>query len=192
VLPHALDHTLSADVVVDPESEFVSEFYRSERGDYILNPLDARCPLWSPWFELRAESYEADCEALAASLIPDPPDVYHEGGASFFFRQSTRTLLTSIFRVAEPRLLALPRAELRQKLAGTATEALIDPGAHEQGAGIVATAANATKHFHYLPEHAPRRWSALSWSKQRQGWLFLTSSEESRDAALPLQSVWLD
>jgi Type IV secretion-system coupling protein DNA-binding domain len=186
-------------VVVDPESEFVGEFYRPERGDYILNPLDARCPVWSPWFELRPESYEADCEALAASLIPDPPDVYHEGGASFFFRQSSRTLLTSIFRVAEPRqaatipkLLALPRAELRQKLAGTPAEALIDPGAHEQGAGIVATAANATNHFHYLPERSPRRWSALDWSKRRRRWLFLTSSEESRDAALPLQSVWLD
>jgi Type IV secretion-system coupling protein DNA-binding domain len=186
-------------VVVDPESEFVAEFYRPERGDYILNPLDTRCPEWSPWFELRAESYATDCEALAASLIPDPPDVYHEGGASFFFRQSSRTLLTSLFRVAQPRqaaaiprLLTLPRAELRAKLAGTPAEALIDPGAHEQGAGIVATASNATKHFQYLPERAPRRWSALEWSKQRKGWLFLTSSEESRDAALPLQSVWLD
>jgi hypothetical protein len=185
--------------VVDPESEFVAEFYRPERGDQILNPLDARCPTWSPWFELRTESYDSDCDALAASLIPDPPDVYHEGGASFFFRQSSRTLLTSIFRVAEPRdaaaipgLLALPRAELRERLAGTPAEALIDPGAHEQGAGIVATAANATKCFRYLPERGPRRWSALEWSRDRRGWLFLTSSEDSRDAALPLQSVWLD
>ncbi len=171
----------------------------AERGDQILNPLDARCPLWSPWFELRTESYDSDCEALAASLIPDPPDVYHEGGASFFFRQSSRTLLTSIFRIAEPRdaaaipgLLALPRGQLREKLAGTPAEALIDPGAHEQGAGIVATAANATKCFRYLPERGPRRWSALESSKDRRGWLFLTSGEDSRDAALPLQSVWLD
>jgi hypothetical protein len=150
-------------VVIDPEGEFVAEFYRPERGDYILNPLDARCPEWSPWFELKPESYQSDCEALAASLIPDPPDVYHEGGAGFFFRQSSRTLLTSIFRVAEPRqattilgLLTLPRGELRRKLGGTPAEALIDPGAHEQGAGIVATAANATKYFQYLPEQVER------------------------------------
>jgi hypothetical protein len=186
-------------VVVDPECEFVSEFYQPGRGDFILNPLDARCPCWSPWYELRDESHDADCEALAASLLPDPPDAYHEGGASFFFRQSSRTLLTSIFRIAEPReaasiprLLTLPRAELRRALAGTPAEALIDPGAHEQGAGIVATAANATKAFHYLPVQAPRTWSALEWSAQRNGWLFLTSSEESKDAALQLQSVWLD
>jgi hypothetical protein len=186
-------------VVVDPECEFVSEFYQPGRGDFILNPLDARCPRWSPWYELRDESYDADCEALAASLLPDPPDTYHEGGASFFFRQSSRTLLTSIFRIAEPReaasiprLLTLPRAELRRALAGTPAEALIDPGAHEQGAGIVATAANATKSFQYLPVRALRTWSALDWSAQRNGWLFLTSSEESKDAALQLQSVWLD
>lgn len=186
-------------VVVDPECEFVSEFYQPSRGDFILNPLDARCPRWSPWYELRDESHDADCEALAASLLPDPPDAYHEGGASFFFRQSSRTLLTSIFRIAEPkeaasipRLLTLPRAELRRALAGTPAEALIDPGAHEQGAGIVATAANATKPFQYLPAQASRTWSALDWSAQRNGWLFLTSSEESKDAALQLQSVWLD
>ena len=186
-------------VVVDPECEFVSEFYQPGRGDFILNPLDARCPRWSPWYELHDESHDADCEALAASLLPDPPDAYHEGGASFFFRQSSRTLLTSIFRIAEPkeaasipRLLTLPRAELRRALAGTPAEALIDPGAHEQGAGIVATAANATKAFQYLPAQASRRWSALDWSAQRNGWLFLTSSEESKDAALQLQSVWLD
>ena len=38
-------------VVLDPECEYVSEFYRSGRGDLILNPLDARCPAWSPWWE---------------------------------------------------------------------------------------------------------------------------------------------
>jgi hypothetical protein len=186
-------------VVIDPECEFVSEFYQPGRGDFILNPLDARCPRWSPWYELRDESHDADCEALAASLLPDPSDSNHEGGASFFFRQSSRSLLTSIFRIAEPkeaasipRLLTLPRAELRRALAGTPAEALIDPGAHEQGAGIVATAANATKAFHYLSEKAPRSWSAMEWSAKRQGWLFLTSSEESKDAALQLQSVWLD
>lgn len=46
--------------------------------------------------------------------------------------------------------------------------------------------------FFYLPLQAPRSWNALEWSAQRNGWLFLTSSEESKDAALQLQSVWLD
>jgi len=29
-------------VVVDPDCEFTAEFYRPERGDVVLNPLDAR------------------------------------------------------------------------------------------------------------------------------------------------------
>ena len=36
-------------VVLDPECDYVPEFYRPEMGDLILNPLDARCPSWSPW-----------------------------------------------------------------------------------------------------------------------------------------------
>ena len=35
-------------ILYDPTNEFVQEFYRPERGDYILNPLDARCPFWNP------------------------------------------------------------------------------------------------------------------------------------------------
>lgn len=63
---------------------------------------------------------------------------------------------------------------------------------HEQGAGIVATAFNATSCFRHLPAQAERSWSALEWAETRHGWLFLSSTEESREAALPLQSVWLD
>jgi len=69
---------------------------------------------------------------------------------------------------------------------------LSDPGAHEQGAEIVATAFNATNPFRYLSGDAEQAWSALEWAQSRAGWLFLTSTEDSREAALPLQSVWLD
>ena len=31
--------------MVDPECEYVSEFYRPVRGDLILNPVDERCPV---------------------------------------------------------------------------------------------------------------------------------------------------
>ena len=34
-----------AAVVYDPATEFVKRFYDGERGDVVLNPLDARCPL---------------------------------------------------------------------------------------------------------------------------------------------------
>jgi type IV secretory pathway TraG/TraD family ATPase VirD4 len=186
-------------VVLDPECEYLLEFYRPARGDLILNPLDARCPTWSPWWELKPGSEAMDAEALAAALIPDPSNMFGQSGADFFFRQSARTLIVSLLHCVKsreagdiPKLLALPRAKLKEALRGAPAEALIDPGAHDQGAGIVATAFNATNPFRYLVGEADRAWSALEWAQSRAGWLFLTSTEDSRDAALPLQSVWLD
>jgi len=81
---------------------------------------------------------------------------------------------------------------LKEALRGTPAEALIDPGAHEQGAGILATAFNATGSFRHLPGRPEWSWSALEWADTRHDWLFLSSTEESREAALPLQSLWLD
>jgi Type IV secretion-system coupling protein DNA-binding domain len=55
-------------------------------------------------------------------------------------------------------------------------------------------ATNATNPFCYLPPEMPGRakWSAVDWARDRRGWLFLTSTEDSHAAALPLQNVWLD
>jgi hypothetical protein len=186
-------------VVVDPECEYISEFYRPVRGDLILNPVDERCPYWSPWLELSERYYQADAAMLAASLIAEPPRGY-ESGSDHFFRQSSRTLLESLLEVAEvheppslPKLLELDREKLKRALSGTPAFSLIDPGAHEQGAGIVATVANATRPFLYLPASDGRPcWSALQWSERPQGWLFLTMRDASNSAALPLANLWLD
>jgi len=169
------------------------------RGDLILNPVDERCPYWSPWLELSERYYQPDAATLAASLIPEPPRG-HESGSDHFFRQSSRTLLESLLQVITrrepqsiPKLLELNRQQLKQALSGTPAYSLIDPGAHEQGAGIIATAANGTRPFLYLPPSDGRRpWSALEWAGHPEGWLFLTMRDESNSAALPLANLWLD
>ena len=46
-------------IVVDPECEYIAEFYRSAREDLVLNPVDERCPYWSPWLELSERFYQA-------------------------------------------------------------------------------------------------------------------------------------
>lgn len=188
-------------VVLDPEREYVQEFYDPKRGDLILNPRDRRCPWWSPWEEFRKDSFDTDVAALAASMLPDLPNTFAENASARFFRESSRTLLEAIFhKVPEHQterilqVLSLPREELRQTLAGTPAEPLIDPGAHEQGAGIVATAAGAVRPFQYLPgrEETDASWSAQRWAEQPRGWLFLTSMEDSRAALVRLQALWLD
>jgi energy-coupling factor transporter ATP-binding protein EcfA2 len=185
-------------IVIDPDCEFVQEFYDEGRGDVVLNPLDARCPFWSPWLEFREGSFTMDAEAMAASLIRGQARTPTEE----FFRESSRTLIEGIFQVVKDRedarvitdFLALSRGEIQQGLTGTRAYPLVDPGAHEQGSGILATAANAVKPFYHLPRQAQttRMWSARTWAETREGWIFLSSTEDSRAAIQRLQGVWLD
>jgi hypothetical protein len=39
-------------IVYDPAMEYLPQFYDPKRGDVILNPLDARCPFWTPGDEV--------------------------------------------------------------------------------------------------------------------------------------------
>jgi hypothetical protein len=140
-----------------------------------------------------------EAEAPAAALIPDPPNMFGQSGGDFFFRQSARTLIVGLLDGIGsrqpgdiPKLLALPRQKLKESLRGTTAEALIDPGAHEQGAGIVATAYNATNSFRHLPAPSERTWSALEWGASPPGMAVPDLDRRFRDAALALQSVWLD
>jgi type IV secretory pathway TraG/TraD family ATPase VirD4 len=185
-------------IVLDVDSEFIQEFYDEGRGDIVLNPLDARCPFWTPWLEFRDESFTMDAEAMAASLVRGAPRTPTEE----FFRDSARTLIEAIFEKATDRrhsgsiadFLALPRKEIHEALEGTRAHPLVDPHAAEQGTGIISVAANATKGFHHLPrrDQARRLWSARQWADKREGWIFLPSTEDARAAIQALQGVWLD
>jgi len=53
-------------IVYDPACEFIQQFYDERRGDIVLNPLDARCPYWSPSDELQRK---AEAKAIAVSLF---------------------------------------------------------------------------------------------------------------------------
>ena len=181
-------------VVVDPERDFLEQFYRPERGDVILNPTDARCPYWSPWLEM---AEPGDAEALAKSLLPDPPS--DGSGADLFFRQSARQLFVSLLdRLPQrdphaiPQLLFGPAAALTALVKDTPASSLIDDSAPQQRAGIVGTLQLAVKAFNFLPASAPSTWNARQWEQDRRGWLFLTFRSGDKAAVLPLISLWLD
>lgn len=186
-------------IVVDPEREFVAEFLDEGRGDVVLNPVDARCPYWSPWLELSDESRETDAEALAKSLLPDAPNG-RASGSDQYFRECARQVFVGLLSkleerepVAIPRSLALPHAALKKLLAGTPAEVLIDPDVQGQSSGITSTLQTAASAFRFLPSARGESWSAREWVKrERRGWLFLTFAEASREAVLPLTTLWLD
>lgn len=70
-----------AAIVYDPAMEYLPQFYNAARGDVILNPMDARCPFWSPGDEV---PHEAEALTLAASLFPD------QGRENRFFVEAPR------------------------------------------------------------------------------------------------------
>src|SRR5256885_13367300 len=71
---------------------------------------------------------------------------------------------------------------------------MIDRDSPPQRNGVLGSLSMVADAMKLLPSEAQTkgRWSALEWSKERRGWLFLTSTPETRKRLLPLISLWLD
>ena len=177
-------------IVYDPAREFVKRFYDPERGDVILNPLDKRCPYWGPAEELRSRS---EAKALAASLFQPPQDKKGE-----FFIESPQKIFAFLMAYGPtPDELVAWMAnpdEIDRRLKGTEHAHLIDPRAHQQRAGVLASLGLVADSLRLLPrwEESNGAWTATEWAEKRQGWVFLTSLPAEREALRPLQSLWID
>lgn len=176
-------------IVYDPALEYTGQFYRPDRGDVLLNPLDARSPFWSPGDEWR---HEAETLTLATSLFPDR---HHENA---FFTEGPRRIFAYLLTLRPtPEELAhwlCHEEELDRRLKGTAYAAMIDRQAPAQRSGVLASLNMVSDTLQLLPAErdTTRRWSATGWSTTRTGWLFLTSTPETRPRLVPLTSLWLD
>jgi type IV secretory pathway TraG/TraD family ATPase VirD4 len=176
-------------IVYDPALEYTPQFYTPERGDVILNPLDARSPSWSPGDELR---HDAEALTLATSLFPD------RANENPFFVEGPRRIFAHLltFRPTAEELASwLCRdEELDRLVAGTPYASIIDRQAPPQRSGVLASLNMVADVLKLLPlrSQASSQWNALAWARERQGWLFLTSTPETRTRLVPLTSLWLD
>jgi hypothetical protein len=176
-------------IVYDPALEYTPQFFSPERGDLILNPLDARSPFWSPGDELR---HEAEGLTLATSLFPDRRD------ENPFFIEGPRRIFAHLltFKPTPQDLLGwlTDDDELDRRVRGTPYASMIDRQAPAQRSGVLASLNMVADSLKLLPREAEtaHRWSAASWAQTRAGWLFLTSMPETRTRLIPLTSVWLD
>jgi hypothetical protein len=177
-------------IVYDPALEYTPQFYTPERGDAILNPLDARSPYWTPADEWR---HEAETLTLATSLFPDR---HHENA---FFTEAPRRIFAHLLTLRPtPEQLAwwlCHEDEIDRRLAGTAYSAMVDRQAPAQRSGVLASLNMVADTLKLLPAErdTSRRWSAAAWSNAwPHGWLFLTSTPETRPRLVPLTSLWLD
>jgi type IV secretory pathway TraG/TraD family ATPase VirD4 len=179
-----------AAIVYDPAREFVKRFYTPSRGDVILNPLDKRCPYWGPADELRSRS---EAKALASSLFQPPQDKKGE-----FFIESPQKIFAFLMAYGPTpdelvEWMSNPE-EIDRRLKGTEHAHLIDPRAHQQRAGVLASLGLVADSLRLLPKSSEGSgsWTATEWAEKRQGWIFLTSLPAEREALRPLQSLWID
>jgi type IV secretory pathway TraG/TraD family ATPase VirD4 len=176
-------------IVYDPAREYTPQFYAPERGDIILNPLDARSPTWHPGDEIR---HHAEARTLADSLFPT------RAGDTPFFTDASRRIFAYLLTkrpTAEQLVDWLRRPDVIDRLVHDTTyAAMIDREAAAQRSGVLASLNMVADALQLIPPECEtkRRWSATAWSDDRRGWLFLTSTPETRDALLPLTSLWLD
>jgi type IV secretory pathway TraG/TraD family ATPase VirD4 len=178
-----------AAIVYDPALEYTPQFYKPERGDAILNPLDARMPYWSPSDEL---GHDVEATTLAASLFPDR----HNDNP--FFVESPRKIFAHLLTFRpEPEELVwwmCHEEEIDKRVKGTEYAAMIDKQAPQQRSGVLASLNMIADAMKLLPreKETSTRWSARTWSAERRGWLFITSTPETRKRLVPLTSLWLD
>jgi type IV secretory pathway TraG/TraD family ATPase VirD4 len=177
-------------IVYDPACEYIQRFYDAQRGDIVLNPLDARCPYWGPAQEMESN---AEADAIAASLYQPRTDRVDE-----FFHETPAQIFAHLLKLGPtPQQLAAWMAsdvELMKRLEGTEMAFYIDRKAGPQRAGVLSSLGLVAKCFRLLPEREECRpaWNARTWSKKRQGWIFITSRPPERDTLRPLHSLWID
>lgn len=176
-------------IVYDPAMEFTPQFYRPERGDRILNPLDARMPYWNPGDEIQ---HKAEALAFAKALFPD------DRRDNRFFIESPRKIFARLlsFKPTAQEIAHWLRNpdEIDRLLAGTELSSMIDPAAASQRAGVLASLSMVGEAFQLIPERAncTSEWSAHDWAQRRKGWIFITSTPQTLDRLRPLITVWLD
>ena len=178
-------------IVYDPATpaDYVPYFLTPSRGDLILNPLDQRMPYWTPGDELRQG---ADALTLAASLFPD------RHNENSFFVEAPRKIFAHLlsFHPTPQELvwwMSHPE-EIDRRVKGTEYAAMIDRDSPPQRNGVLGSLSMVADAMRLLPSEGEteQRWSTLEWSKERRGWLFLTSTPDTRKSLAPLISLWLD
>jgi hypothetical protein len=82
----------------------------------------------------------------------------------------------------------------RPRVKNTELASLIDPSAPQQRSGVLGSLSLIADSFRLLPtkEEAKSEWTAREWSKERKGWIFITSQPAEREALRPLHSLWID
>ncbi len=182
-------------VVYDKMGSYTRAFFDPAR-DVLLNPLDARAPRWSPFFEARNPR---DFDTMAAALVPqqkDTVDPFWVTAARQLFSNGAGVLWKKGITensVLVDHLLKTELTALAQAMEGTVAQSIVDP---ENPKTALSVRAMLTAHLgalELLPDTGTP-FSIREWIGQedRDGFLFLTSRGDQHASLRGLISTWLE
>ena len=182
-------------VVYDKMGSYTRSFFDPAR-DVLLNPLDARAPRWSPFFEARDPR---DFDMMAAALIPQQKDtvdpfwvtaarqLFSNGAGVFWSKGVTEN------KVLVDHLLKTELTALAEAMAGTVAQSIVDPENPKTALSVRAMLTANVSALELLPDTG-KPFSIREWisDEARGGFLFLTSRGDQHASLRGLISTWLE
>jgi type IV conjugative transfer system coupling protein TraD len=183
-------------VVFDLTGAFIEAFYDPAR-DTILNPLDARCPMWSVFEDC---TDEASLTAAAEALVP-----HDGGGAEQFWVLAARMLFVEMClklmregrasnAALSAELMTASLSHVHKLMAGTVADPLTAPEAARMAESIRAVFNANAKALRMLPTEG-NRFSVRRWVQGEcapGAMLFVSARYVDMPVASRLLTVWMD
>ena len=182
-------------ILYDKMGSYTGAFFDPAR-DVLMNPLDARAPRWSPFFEARTPR---DFDTMAAALIPqqkDTVDPFWVTAARQLFANGAGVLWkrgVTENRILVEHLLKTELTALAQAMEGTVAQSIVDPENPKTALSVRAMLTAHLSALEYLPDTgAP--FSIREWVEREEetGFLFLTSRGDQHASLRGLISTWLE
>ncbi len=182
-------------VIYDKMGSYTKAFFDAGR-DVLLNPLDARAPRWSPFFEARSPR---DFDTMAAALIPQQKDTVDPfwvtaarqlfaNGAGVLWRKGETTN-----RALVEHLLKTDLSDLAKAMEGTVAQSIVDPQNPKTALSVRAMLTANIGAMEVLADsgkpYSIREWIA---GDRDGGFLFLTSRGDQHASLRGLISTWLE
>ena len=185
-------------VVYDKMGSYTRAFYDPAR-DVLLNPLDARSPRWSPFYEARGPG---DFDTMAAALIPqqkDTVDPFWVTAARQLFANGAGVLRergVTENRVLVEHLLKTDLTKLAEAMEGTVAQSIVDPENPKTALSVRAMLTANIGALDCLSDSGEpfsiRDWISNDGGHARKGCLFLTSRGDQHASLRGLISTWLE